>query len=310
VSPWSKGGFVCSQVFDHTSVIRFIETRFGVHEPNITPWRRAVCGDLTTAFDFRTPDSKVPPLPDTSNYKSIADNQCATQPKPTVPATPGVVDPQESGIRFARALPYELHVNGAADANKGTFQLSLGNTGDQGAHFYVYSTNRTDGPWRYTVEAGKSLSETFDLTTSDGVYAFEVFGPNGFVRKFAGNTQQTNTHPSHGLGLFGNNKPAQPEVKAQYDVANGNLFLKFSNSGGGVARLTVTDNAYGARTRPVLVPAGGHIEEVWVLASSHHWYDLTVTSNDDASFSRRLAGHVENGRPSISDPAAVAPVLV
>ena len=58
VSPWSKGGFVCSQVFDHTSVIRFIETRFGVHEPNITPWRRAVCGDLTTAFDFRTPDSQ------------------------------------------------------------------------------------------------------------------------------------------------------------------------------------------------------------------------------------------------------------
>ena len=97
-------------------------------------------------------------------------------------------------------------------------------------------------------------------------------------------------------------------MKVQYDVANGNVFLKFSNKGGGIARLTVTDNAYGARTRPVLVPAGAHIEEAWVLASSHHWYDLTVTSNDDASFSRRLAGHVENGRPSISDPAAVAPV--
>lgn len=62
--------FVRSQVFDHTSVIRFIETRFGVYEPNITAWRRAVCGDLTTAFDFRTPDSRIPPLPDTSNYKS------------------------------------------------------------------------------------------------------------------------------------------------------------------------------------------------------------------------------------------------
>lgn len=311
VSPWSKGGFVCSQVFDHTSVIRFIETRFGVYEPNITQWRRAVCGDLTTAFDFRTPDSKVPPLPDTSNYKSIADNQCATQPKPTVPTTLGAIDPQESGIRFARALPYELHVNGHADVKKNTFEIVLANTGDQGAHFYVYSTNRTDGPWRYTVEAGKSLNESFDLTTTNGVYAFEVFGPNGFVRKFAGNTQQAAAQTAQAAsGGHGNGKPAQPEIKVQYDVANGNVFLKFSNKGGSVARLTVTDNAYGARTRPVLVPAEAHIEEAWVLASSHHWYDLTVTSNDDASFSRRLAGHVENGRPSISDPAAVAPVLV
>ncbi|CAH2793749.1 MAG: Phospholipase C (EC [uncultured Paraburkholderia sp.] len=130
VSPWSKGGFVCSQVFDHTSVIRFIETRFGVYEPNITAWHRAVCGDLTTAFDFRTPDSKVPPLPDTSNYKnkSIADNQCATQPKPTVPATLSAIDPQEGGIRFARTLPYELYVNGHADEKKNTFEISFGNT--------------------------------------------------------------------------------------------------------------------------------------------------------------------------------------
>ena len=70
-----------------------------------------------------------------------------------------------------------------------------------------------------------------------------------------------------------------------------------------------SSDLYGARPRTVLVPANARIDEGWVLASSHHWYDLTVTSGDDASFSRRLAGHVENGRPSISDPAAVAPVL-
>jgi phospholipase C len=204
-------------------------------------------------------------------------------------------------------------VNGHADPKKSTFELSIGNTGDQGAHFYVYSTNRTDGPWRYTVEAGKSLSESFDLTTTNGAYAFEVFGPNGFVRKFAGNvaaTAQGATQASQFGAGHHNEKPAQPEVKVQYDVANGNVFLKFSNKGDKLARLTVTDNAYGARPRPVLVPAGAHIEEAWVLAASHHWYDLTVTSNDDESFLRRVAGHVENGRPSISDPAAIAPVLV
>jgi phospholipase C len=64
VSPWSKGGYVCSELFDHTSVIRFIEKRFGQHrnlgESNITPWRRAVCGDLMSAFNFSTPNDAFP----------------------------------------------------------------------------------------------------------------------------------------------------------------------------------------------------------------------------------------------------------
>ena len=73
ISPWSKGGFVNSQLFDHTSVIRFLERRFGVAEPNITAWRRAVCGDLTTAFDFSAPNGKQDHrLPDTAGYAEAA----------------------------------------------------------------------------------------------------------------------------------------------------------------------------------------------------------------------------------------------
>ncbi|WP_028220523.1 phosphocholine-specific phospholipase C [Paraburkholderia oxyphila] len=309
VSPWSKGGFVCSQVFDHTSVIRFIEARFGVHEPNITAWRRAVCGDLTTAFDFRTPDASMPTLPDTSNYMTLANNQCSANPAPTVPATPGPIDPQEPGVRYARALPYELHVNARVDTTKNALSITFANKGRQGAHFYVYGTNRSDGPWRYTVEAGKSLDDTWDLSVTNGVYAFEVYGPNGFVRRFSGTVGATAaTAAAAQQGHTGKGGTPQPEVAAHYDVANGNLFLKFTNTGGGIARLTVTDNAYGARERLLVVPAGAHIEEPWVLAASHHWYDLTVTSRDDTTFARRYAGHVENGKPSISDPAAVAPV--
>jgi phospholipase C len=68
ISPWSKGGWVNSQVFDHTSVLQFIEKRFGVKETNISAWRRAVCGDLTTAFNFASPndDSFLASLPDTT----------------------------------------------------------------------------------------------------------------------------------------------------------------------------------------------------------------------------------------------------
>ncbi|WP_459715474.1 phosphocholine-specific phospholipase C [Paraburkholderia sp. 2C] len=306
VSPWTKGGFVCSEVFDHTSVIRFIEARFGVKEPNITKWRRAVCGDLTSAFDFRTPDASMPALPDTSNYKSIADNQCATQPKPVVPAVPGPIVPQEPGIRFARALPYELHVNGKVNEKRNVLELVMGNTGTVGAHFYVYSSLRTDGPWRYTVEKDKSITETFDLSINNGAYAFTVYGPNGFVRRFNGDLNAEMIEAAAGKGK---NRTALPEVKAHYDVANGNLVLRFTNKGNKNARLSVADNAYGALSRPVIVPQNETVEVRFVLASSHHWYDLTVTDNDDPAFQRRLAGHIETGKPSITDPAAVAPVM-
>src|SRR5207244_2506347 len=65
-SPFSRGGFVSSEVFDHTSLLRFIETRFGAEVPNLSAWRRAVTGDLTAAFDFVAPDTSVPSLPPTS----------------------------------------------------------------------------------------------------------------------------------------------------------------------------------------------------------------------------------------------------
>jgi phospholipase C len=60
VSPWTAGGFVCSDVFDHGSLIRFIEARFGVFEPNISAWRRSTCGDLTSAFRFAAPPARYP----------------------------------------------------------------------------------------------------------------------------------------------------------------------------------------------------------------------------------------------------------
>jgi phospholipase C len=63
VSPFSRGGYVCSDTFDHTSQLRFLETRFGVQAPNISAWRRSVTGDLTSTLHVGTPDSSVPALP-------------------------------------------------------------------------------------------------------------------------------------------------------------------------------------------------------------------------------------------------------
>ncbi|MDX6641848.1 MAG: phospholipase [Solirubrobacteraceae bacterium] len=81
VSPFSRGGYVCSDVFDHTSVLRLIERRFGAEVPHLSSWRRTTTGDLTTAFDFRTRDTRVPRLPATTLAdQGILTNGCPTQP--------------------------------------------------------------------------------------------------------------------------------------------------------------------------------------------------------------------------------------
>jgi len=82
VSPWSKGGWVCSEVFDHTSIIRFMEQRFRVMEPNISPWRRSVCGDLTSAFDFDNPNTSLGRLASTTAYAAPQSDMASSKNYP------------------------------------------------------------------------------------------------------------------------------------------------------------------------------------------------------------------------------------
>lgn len=77
VSPYSRGGLVASETFDHTSQLRLLETRFGVEVPNLTPWRRSITGDMTSAFDFASPpDPTPPPVTDPATRTAAALAQC------------------------------------------------------------------------------------------------------------------------------------------------------------------------------------------------------------------------------------------
>src|SRR6266478_3970933 len=95
ISPWSKGGWVTSEVFDHTSLIRFLERRFGILEPNITPWRRTVAGDLTSAFNFASPNEALVSLPSTASYVPPNQNRYPDY-VPTSPSNQALPD-QEPG---------------------------------------------------------------------------------------------------------------------------------------------------------------------------------------------------------------------
>jgi phospholipase C len=99
VSPWTAGGWVCSQPFDHTSVLQFLERFTGVREPNITDWRRRTFGDLTSAFRFGKPGSAAPTLPDTSGPLTLAKFGANNLPKPALPGGDQQAPQQEKGSR-------------------------------------------------------------------------------------------------------------------------------------------------------------------------------------------------------------------
>ncbi len=289
VSPWSKGGWVNSQVFDHTSIGMFLEKRFGVTVDAISPWHRAVCGDLTSCFDFVSPNDPVfPTLPDTSNYPALLAAQ-AGFPNPVAPATPQPLF-QEAGTRFSRALPYELHTSARVEP-RGMLSLIFANSGKQGAVFHVYDKLHLDRiPRRYTVEAGKSLTDYWNTGLTDsGKYELWVYGSNGYVRTFKGDAL------AHDTAAF------KPEVQVCYEPANGQVYVKVHNTGTAAGSVTVTPNAYrtdGPWTLNVAAGAVGMLH--WNLDDSGHWYDFTVASNN---FERRFSGRVETGKPSVSDPA-------
>jgi phospholipase C len=296
VSPWSKGGWVCSETFDHTSVIRFIECRFGhdrdVKEANISPWRRAVCGDLTSAFNFENPNDAFPTLPPTTSYVP-ADKQRHPDYVPLPPASQAVPR-QEPGVRRSRALPYEFFVRSRVDESEKQVSMAFINTGRAGAVFLLYRATSTDAPRTYTVEAGKRLSDRLALD-ADGSFDFTIHGPNGFLRRLAGKPAAGHWWNQHERAL--------PDVAEGYDVANGNLQLRLKNLGTARCEFSIV-NSYDPSAVIKRRVAGGDTAEVYLdLRDTHGWYDVQVTVDTDRTFIRRLAGHVETGRDSASDPA-------
>jgi phospholipase C len=291
VSPWSKGGWVNSQLFDHTSLIRFVEARFAKESPdliesNITPWRRAVVGDLTSAFDFETPNGRRIALPSTDAYKPT--DLVRHRDDVPVPPTTQALPRQEAGVRPARALPYALHAHGDLRSD-GSFLISFENTGRAGAVFQVRSGNAAEVPRTYTVEPHKQLSDTWGVTTpgSSG-YDLSVYGPNGFLRSFKS-------------GVSGRGR-ANLDVRAVYDEDSNGITLVLLNRASRTAEITVLDKYTGRRLRRELEP-GESASNRWPLTRTFGWYDFVITVDDDPVFEYRFAGHVETGEDSISDPA-------
>jgi phospholipase C len=283
ISPWSAGGWACSETFDHTSLIRFMEARFGVREPNITPWRRAICGDLTSAFDFASTSDQVPPLPSVAAYKPTGDGAPIYHPTP--PAS-GSLPSQEPGVRPSRRLGYRLQVALAADPKN--LHLAVQNPGQLGVHLQARSLTVTGAPYSYTIGAGHSLAVGL---ANPGTYDLSVHGPNGFFRRFAG-APATVLAVQELPGLVEDGTLALL-LRSQSGTRPGLLF------GRSEVVVEVAD-AYGP-ARQIRVNQIGTITAV-DTRNSGGWYDITLTTPTDPAFSYQLAGRLESPRALTSDP--------
>lgn len=288
VSPFARGGWVNSEVFDHTSVIRFLEKRFGVMEPNISAWRRSVCGDLTSCFDFAAPNAELAELPATL----AAAEQAVTFAKRTTPATPDLpaAPVQASGVRRSRALPYRFDV---VDLGGPTLSLSIINQSDEaGVVLHAYDLLQPDSPpMRFTVGANNAVAKTWP----SGRYDIALFGPNGFYRRYSGGDVDPNA------------PTVRPMFLTRLDKARSIDFGFDVTWKDAADEIIVTPAAYadkhGARNmRPG--PGKVHVlDHLWKLSETGGWYDFVLTRPAQPGWKRRYAGRMENGLPSVSDPA-------
>ena len=318
-SPWSKGGWVNSEVCDITSTIQFMETFLNkkynkqIFESNISSWRRGITGDLTSAFRPQT--NKITSSPDfldrneqilridksksldyPKNHHELSSSEIETAN--SSPATSPFLPKQESGIKESSALAYELYVDAEMTASKIKLRFNAGKNifRDKalGSPFNVYSgSSYKDGVsyWPFATSAGNQVDFEWNLGDFKDHYDLRVYGPNGFLRTFKGDQSSTAL-----------------TVTCEYEldrkgIPTGNINLRIKN----------TDPN---KTQPVIVSAQiyQHLQEKISLKpnqekiisingkKSFNWYEVKVLLADDPNFERGFAGRVETGTSSMTDP--------
>lgn len=319
-SPWSRGGYVCSEVFDHTSILRFLEkwlTRKkgqAVQEPNISAWRRAVCGDLTSAFRpaAATDGARLAKVDRAKFLSGVHGAQFKALPTVPAPLSAAEQDAarrclrdlramprQEPGTRPACALPYELSVDGGLGKDSKSFVIRFAagreKFGDRaaGAAFHVYapgehravgSSEMTRGrAWSYAVAAGTKLEDSWPLEHfGTGGCHLRVHGPNGFFREFQ-------------------HRPGAPALDVTLETKGAELVLVItSREEKQAVPVKVRIQLPGQQPEGFALEPGQSRRMPLNVVKSGGWYDVQVSAG--GSFLRHLAGRHEDGKEGTTDP--------
>lgn len=314
-SPWSRGGWVNSQVFDHTSCLQLLE-QFASHklkkqvtETNISAWRRAVCGNLSSVFRPWNGEAIAPPQPvnKTAFIEAIHRAQFKPLPGGYEKNPAAFVSPQEKGIRPSCALPYELYADGGLDNNHKQVTLSFtaadelfGKTA-AGAPFTVYAPGKYRAAsgihqspaaweqarsWNYAVRAGDMVTDHWPLAHfENGVYHLRVYGPNGFYREIKGSA-------------------ADPllQVTSRYKAPGYHLQVQLHNTGNESIIVQLQGRSYHKQQQQVQLPPHSKRTVQWNCKTSHGWYDFHISIPGHPAFGKHYAGRLETGAHSYSDP--------
>jgi phospholipase C len=309
-SPWSRGGYVNSQVSDHTSILMMLEnfvshkTGKGIRETNISEWRRVVCGDLSSVFrPYKGEKVALPSflekevvlkginqaqyrdLP--AGFRTLSESEIADARREGFKW--GGLPEQERGTRLSCALPYELAADGWLSADGRTCELRIeswktfGET-SAGAPFIVYVNGKEMTVRNYTVKAGDSLAD--HILLEDGRYDLRVYGPNGWYREIRGGKDD-------------------PALGMKISTMTGKCSLvTFNRSKDKTFSIEIIDNAYGAKKMNVKIGLEKLEPNLIDLKlAAHRWYDFTLRVDGYKGYERRFAGRAETGEEGISDPA-------
>ncbi len=280
-SPWTRGGYVDSTVYDHTSVLRFLAAWTGVQPANVTPWRASVTGDLTAAFDFENPDfsipGRIPTLDQTWTLAQLTGGSTAppAEGRQKMPA-------QEPGTRPHRPTVHQPFADVTVDRATGQVTAALTSSGQVGVSLSVYPDDFlpfTAEP--FTVLASSPRTYSWPAAQTGGKYAFTVYGPDGFVASFAGQVVPA--------GADGG--PVPVVTAARHLAGRPALGLTLANEGGQAVTYTLTPNDYEGSTRTVTVQPGGSTAIRW-RTDRYGYYDVVITTGTADGFRRRYAGRI------------------
>jgi phospholipase C len=162
------------------------------------------------------------------------------------------------------------------------------NSGKIAAVYQVYSADGRSGPWTYTVAPDTELSDSWNLTSNGQTdYDLSVFGPNAFLRVFKGSIASGKANIVSSI---------------IYNIQSNGAILGIHNRTGIASTVSVFDY-YTHKRIEFRLETHKEVSDFWSLDRSYGWYDFTITTSSDSSFQHRLAGHLETGRDSMSDPA-------
>jgi phospholipase C len=163
------------------------------------------------------------------------------------------------------------------------------NTGAQTACFQVRSASPTQAPRTYTVSPNDTLTDTWEFA-ADGAAAYDlsVYGPNGFYRHYRGGAPELSA--------------SNVESGVVYDVSANSITLVVRNAGK-LPAVVLVEHLYNGQYEAHELASGAMFETVLPLALTHGWYDMVLTVDTDPTFQQQIAGHLETGKASITDPA-------